>query len=159
MLLSMDAQLNPPIKRHVGLQDLSRDHHDGLLLCWKIREGFRKKIELKRIWEYVLHVYQKALQPHFQIEENHIFPLLPADHPLLIQAQLDHDELRRLFNTKNDPQTALPKIEKKLSAHIRFEEREMFQELQKLVPEKQLIEISRRHNGKHKDNWNDSFWL
>ena len=32
-----------PQKRHKALQPLSREHHHGLLLSWKIRSGFNKK--------------------------------------------------------------------------------------------------------------------
>jgi len=35
-----------PIKRDKVLQPLSHDHHQGLLLCWKIRTGIKKGIEL-----------------------------------------------------------------------------------------------------------------
>ncbi|WP_241739476.1 hypothetical protein [Aestuariibaculum marinum] len=31
-----------PLKRHKALQPLSREHHYGLLLTWKIRTGFKK---------------------------------------------------------------------------------------------------------------------
>ena len=34
-----------PLKRHAGLVELSRDHHHGLLLSWKIRQGLKKEIE------------------------------------------------------------------------------------------------------------------
>ena len=30
-----------PIKRHDALKHFSRDHHFGLLLVWKIREGVK----------------------------------------------------------------------------------------------------------------------
>ena len=33
-----------PQKRHKALQPLSREHHHGLLLSWKIRTGFSKDI-------------------------------------------------------------------------------------------------------------------
>ena len=33
-----------PIKRSEYLKPLSRDHHQGLLLCWKIRTGLKKGI-------------------------------------------------------------------------------------------------------------------
>ena len=32
-------------KRHKALQNLSREHHHGLLLSWKIRTGLNKNIE------------------------------------------------------------------------------------------------------------------
>ena len=43
---------NKPLKRHKALQPLSRDHHHGLLLSWKIRSGFKKNIDVERIKVY-----------------------------------------------------------------------------------------------------------
>ena len=40
-----EAPKNKPIKRHKAIQPLSREHHQGLLLCWKIGKGFEKGIE------------------------------------------------------------------------------------------------------------------
>ncbi len=42
-----------PQKRHIALQPLSREHHQGLLLSWKIRKGLSRKIEFDRIQNYV----------------------------------------------------------------------------------------------------------
>lgn len=42
-----------PIKRHTALKPLSREHHHGLLLSWKIREGLKRNIEIPRIKKYI----------------------------------------------------------------------------------------------------------
>ena len=65
----------PPIKRHSALQGVSREHHHGLLLCWKIRTGVSKNIPLERIKMYADWFYATYLVPHFELEETHIFPL------------------------------------------------------------------------------------
>ncbi len=41
--------MSKPIKRSVALKPLSREHHHGLLLSWKIREGFNRNVEIERI--------------------------------------------------------------------------------------------------------------
>lgn len=41
--------MSQPIKRHPSLQPLSREHHYGLLLSWKIREGFKREVPPERI--------------------------------------------------------------------------------------------------------------
>jgi len=41
--------MSNPIKRNEALKPLSRDHHHGLLLCWKIRQGIKLNIEPERI--------------------------------------------------------------------------------------------------------------
>lgn len=45
--------MSKSIKRTKALQPLSRDHHHGLLLCWKIRQGIKLNVEperIKNIW-------------------------------------------------------------------------------------------------------------
>src|SRR5690606_3210653 len=60
-----------PIKRHKALQGVSREHHHGLLLCWKIRTGLAKNISPDRIKTYVDWFFDVYLRPHFELEENH----------------------------------------------------------------------------------------
>jgi len=42
--------MNQPIKRHVALQPVSREHHYGLLLSWKIRDSLLLPTEWKEIF-------------------------------------------------------------------------------------------------------------
>jgi hypothetical protein len=67
--------MTPPIKRHISLQPLSRDHHDGLLLKWKINQGISKGVDISRIQKYVDWFFKEHLIPHFRIEEDHLFAL------------------------------------------------------------------------------------
>ena len=55
-----------PIKRRKELVPLSRDHHNGLLLCWKIRTGIRTEIDYTRISQYVLYFFEHDLKEHFR---------------------------------------------------------------------------------------------
>jgi len=71
-----------PIKRSRSLAPLSRDHHDGLLLCWKIREGIRKAIEADRIRRYVAYCLEQQLALHFIEEEEVVFAVLAEDDPM-----------------------------------------------------------------------------
>ena len=58
---------NRPLKRAIELQPLSHDHHHGLQLCWKIRTGFSRKIELERIKKYADWFFVTHLEPHFTL--------------------------------------------------------------------------------------------
>lgn len=111
-----------PQKRHKALQPLSREHHHGLLLSWKIRTGFKKKIEPNRIRIYADWFYINHLIPHFEMEEEHIFTLLDSDHELIKKALADHRRIKRLFSEENEDAKTLSKIEEELEQHIRFEE-------------------------------------
>lgn len=148
-----------PLKRHKALQPLSREHHHGLLLSWKIRSGFSKNIEVKRIKTYTDWFFENHLMPHFELEETHIFPILNEDHELIKRALSDHRRLKRLFNDDEDTLKSLNKIEEELEQHIRFEERILFPEIQKAASEDQLALIADIHHEEgFVDKLDDEFW-
>ncbi len=148
-----------PLKRHVALQPLSREHHFGLLLSWKIRKGITKKIPIERIKSYVVWFYKHHLIPHFQIEEKHIFTVLGNEHKLVVKALQDHKEIQDLILTEEYSIDHLHKIEKKIVAHIRFEERILFTELQKIATKTELEKIEHIHKPTpFLDCETDVFW-
>jgi hemerythrin-like domain-containing protein len=147
-----------PIKRHDSLKELSRDHHFGLLLCWKIKQGLKKNVPAERIKKYTDYFFNSHLLPHFSIEESIIFPLLDESHPLIRKALSDHQRLKDLFEEKNTSIETLSDIVTELEEHIRFEERELFNELQKVVSPERLKEVEIAHNEGERDIWEDEFW-
>jgi iron-sulfur cluster repair protein YtfE (RIC family) len=149
-----------PIKRHLSLQPLSRDHHFGLLMCFKIREGFRRNVEPERIKRYADWFWQHHLVPHFITEEKYVFPILGNEHPLVNQALAEHRHLQQLFERKEDVSDTMSQIEEALEAHIRFEERVLFNEIQKIATPDQLAECARYHHGAFEgEPWPDEFWM
>ncbi len=153
---------NKPLKRHPGLVELSRDHHHGLLLSWKIRQGLKKSIEPERIKRYADHFFENHLASHFQEEESFVFGLLGNEHPLITAALEQHENLRRLFSKNTDLPATLPAIADALEAHIRFEERELFQEMQRTVSEEKLNALTGKLQTldakANPDHWQDRFW-
>lgn len=148
-----------PQKRHIALQPLSKEHHHGLLLSWKIRAGFSKNIEPKRIKVYADWFYQTHLIPHFEMEEAHVFTILDEKNELVKRALADHRLLKRLFTKETDDAMALSKIEEALDKHIRFEERVLFPEIQKVATEDQLALIEKIHQEDNFiDKLDDEFW-
>ncbi len=149
-----------PIKRHPSLQPLSRDHHDALMLCWKIRQGLKKSVTPKRIKEYCWWFWESHLNMHFQLEEQYLFPLLPVSHPHISQALKEHAALKELF--VNAPATieVLELIEEMLEAHIRFEERTLFNELQAVATPAQLEQAENAHSkSPFCERSGNAFWL
>ncbi len=150
-----------PLKRHPALQPLSREHHHGLLLGWKIRTGFAHGIAPERIKAYADWFFENHLAPHFEAEEQHVFPLLGSrsEHPMVRRAMREHGRLRRLFARTDDLPRHLHLIEEELTAHIRYEERVLFTELQSVATPEQLSEIERLHHGQpFVEEWEDKFW-
>ncbi|GGG75549.1 hypothetical protein GCM10007415_04020 [Parapedobacter pyrenivorans] len=148
-----------PLKRSEYLKAISRDHHHGLLLCWKIREGFKRGVSADRIKPYIDWFWQSHLASHFDIEEKHVFPVLGSNHELVKKALSEHRRLKRLFMQETDIWRSLNLIEEELDSHIRFEERILFNEVQRIATTLQLSTIAKHHNAAtHCDDWLDEFW-
>jgi iron-sulfur cluster repair protein YtfE (RIC family) len=152
-----------PIKRHIALQPISHDHHQGLLVCFKIRTGLAKSIAPERIKSFTDFYYQTHLSQHFKLEEAYIFPILGQQHELIKQALAEHILLEKLFQRQDDLPNVLSNIERQLQAHIRFEERVLFTEIQNVATEKELAEVAAIHSDNKEMNeqiesWKDNFW-
>ena len=148
-----------PIKRSPHLKTISRDHHDGLLLCWKIREGFKREIAVERMKRYTDWFWETHLVDHFDVEEAYVFPVLGDHHELVKRALSEHRRLKRLFEQDTDIWRSLNLIEEELDSHIRFEERVLFNEVQQVATEAQLEAITIHHTHAARcDDWDDPFW-
>jgi hemerythrin-like domain-containing protein len=148
-----------PIKRHEALKPLSRQHHFGLLFSWKLRKGFSKNIAIERIKAYADWFFEAEIQPHFQLEEKHIFPILEKDNPLIKRALKEHRRINRLFSDAETPEKSLNLLEEELQAHIRFEERTLFNEIQKVATPEELEIIEDIHQEpEEKEEYADQFW-
>jgi iron-sulfur cluster repair protein YtfE (RIC family) len=154
----------PPIKRHGSLKPVSRDHHLGLLLCWKIRQGIQLNVDPQRMLAYCRAFYQQKLLPHFALEEEAIFPILGNDHELVVRALAEHRRITRLFTGSDDLLTRLSQIEEELEAHIRFEERVLFNEIETVATPVDLDRIERLHGSLQPERaeiaeQEDMFWV
>ena len=147
-----------PIKRHEAISPYSREHHHGLLLCWKIREGLKLKVAVDRIKKYADFLWENQIEPHFQAEEKYMFPVLGDEHEMIQQAKKEHKRLSDLFNDNTNVLESLKSIQTELDDHIRFEERILFNEIQKVATEKGLEVIDQHHETLNSENWEDSFW-
>lgn len=86
-----------PLKRSRELRPFSIDHHQGLLLCWKIRTGLKKEVGIERISVYVNWFYTNYLLPHFELEEQYLFPVLDSSSNLIKRALEEHRIIRMLI--------------------------------------------------------------
>ncbi|AIM39062.1 hypothetical protein KO02_22020 [Sphingobacterium sp. ML3W] len=155
----METNSIRPLGRHPSLQPLSREHHFSLLLCWKIRKGLEQAIEVKRLQDYIIYLWENQIAEHFDIEERLILPILGEEHVGVIRARKEHRLLRRLFLTPVYTYKTINRIEETLEKHIRFEERELFP----LVQETASLEDWQKLESVHNDDvveiiWKDEFW-
>lgn len=150
---------NPPLKRSEALQSFSREHHHGLLLCWKINAGIKKGIEAERILNYARWFYDNHLVSHFKAEEKDLFPLLGNNDPLIRQALSEHRILIKLFTAEGDATDSINMIPLVLENHIRFEERILFPKIQRKATAGQFEALLKKHAGApFFDNLSDVFW-
>jgi iron-sulfur cluster repair protein YtfE (RIC family) len=152
-------ETDKPIKRSEFLKPLSREHHHGLLFCWKIRAGIKKNVEVSRIKKYSDWFYQNYLVSHFEVEEKYVFPILGNDNELIKKAVSEHRKMEQLFESATEFQKKMGLIEEELKNHIRFEERILFDEIQKIATAEQLQSMEVNHSDeKYVDNLTDPFW-
>lgn len=151
--------MSKPIKRHPSLQPVSREHHHGLLLSWKIREGLKRNIAVERIKTYTDWFWENHLHAHFIFEEKYMFPILGKENKLIIKALQEHRRLKQLFISKDKIGQNLSFIEKELVGHIRFEEKVLFKEIQMLATNEELKLIEDAHDLNIVCEWTDEFWV
>jgi hypothetical protein len=82
-----------PIKRHQAILKFSQEHHFGLLLVWKIREGLKKNIETERIALYTNFIFEKNLEQHFKEEESLLFTRIDDKEPLKQRVIEEHQKI------------------------------------------------------------------
>ena len=133
------------MKRHSSLIPLSHDHHDTLVVAQGLIRGrptaprsdwpTDRRAQANRLAAF----YEGTLQPHFAAEEAEVFPLaerLLPDHADLVKAlRKDHDDLRAeilALPARSDADLAvrLPALGARLEAHVRSEERVLFEAVQ-----------------------------
>jgi len=153
-----------PIKRSEQLAPLSREHHDGLLFAWKIRQGIENRTSLEMMRKYTMWFWKHHIKPHFFQEEKILIPYMPAGHPLAARMLEEHDHIRELILGLDDEadKRTLEILCNLLNSHIRFEERELFAWLEEsLTPEQRdtIFEQLEKHPVHFEEEWKDEFWV
>jgi hemerythrin-like domain-containing protein len=152
-----------PIKRSNEIAPLSREHHEGLLLGWKIKKGIANGTSVKTISSYVKWFWENHLLNHFKKEETVLIEFVPADNMHVMQMFEEHktitnkiSEIEKLPNEK-----LLLELSTMLEAHIRFEERILFNEIEQILNEEQLKKLGEDLSKEEKSKavWDDEFWL
>jgi len=130
-----------------------------LLLCWKIKTAIKKNVDAAGIKKYADWFYRFYLLRHFQMEEKFVFTILGNENELVKKAISEHRRISQLFDDTTEIPKNLILIKDELESHIRFEERILFNEIQKNATAEQLQFIQINHPGeKFADNVSDMFW-
>jgi iron-sulfur cluster repair protein YtfE (RIC family) len=136
-------------RRHASLIPLSHDHHRGLVVALRLREGYGR-LEPSRAGEGVESLvkeaqtfYRESLLPHFGAEEEILFPalqtVLEPGETVIEELLADHRNIRSLI--EDIPRQAGEQLRQHLRAlgealerHIRKEEGELFPIFERRVP-------------------------
>jgi len=149
-----------PVKGILSIYDVCSEHHNTLFFCWNIRTGIDRKIENDRILAYINWYGEQILFPKLEIEEKLIFTILNEEHYLVKRAIKEHRRIRRLFKIGSQPMKNMICIEEELDLHIRFEERNILTEVEKLATKKQLKIINDAFDDlPTNSDWEDQFWI
>ena len=125
--------------RDPSLIQLSRQHHNALALCVRLERALQAAALDLGAWQLEVHQhYANEVQFHFAAEEKVLFPELAA---LVEELSAEHERLRNYFlnaeqGTMNHGE--LETFAKFLSAHIRKEERQLFEAMPQRMRQEEL---------------------
>ena len=143
------------MKRHPALVPLSEDHHHELVQARKlVRAADATAVERLGVGAAYVDAFFTDTVRHFRDEEEAVFPLYAAyagdDDPLLARTLREHMELHGLARALRAevaagdvPPETLRALGTLLSDHVRMEERELFEAMQRLVPAEELDALTR----------------
>ncbi len=123
------------MKRHTALLKLSREHYSALKLA---RDGKLAALSgnasaVAALAARVGKEFASELEPHFREEEAGLLPFLTrvGEASLVARTLAEHGELRAFGAALQQPDaTTLHRFSELLAAHIRFEERTLFEAAQ-----------------------------
>jgi hemerythrin-like domain-containing protein len=156
------AMKNKPLKRNENLLKLSRDHHAGLLFCWKIRQGVKYHIETNRMIDYVKYFWDHHFATHFKEEEEFLFA--PFNDKEVQKALDDHQKIKTFVEKvgvsgMEHEDDILLELADTIDDHIRYEERVLFPHLEERLSDQQLELIGEQIVDEPlTDNYEDEFW-
>lgn len=143
------------MKRHSALINLSRDHHNGLITAQLLKinaplyKGLPETTEDKI--RFIKDFFNKELSNHFLEEEEILFPFIEKESDELAELTKkltqDHSELKQLIISLDETiekEKQLDQIGKLLEAHIRYEERKLFEKIQNILSNDKLNELEKR---------------
>lgn len=134
--------------RDKNLVPLSRQHQHALALCVRVnRAPLSTPHELDAWQAEIQQHFEQEIQHHFAAEEAALLPAarrLPDLRSLVDELVSDHAQLRKYFTRATNrtlDRDALRQFAELLSRHIRKEERQLFEGIQKQMTPEELRKI------------------
>jgi len=136
------------VLRDKNLIPLSHQHQHALALCVRIDRAVQAGDLDMLAWQAeIQQIFVGEIQNHFDAEERELFPValrFPELGQLVDELLTEHALLRDYFALATERTMHPAKLHdfsKKLTAHIRKEERELFEALQRLLVPEELASM------------------
>lgn len=134
--------------RDKSLIPLSRQHQHALALCVRIDRAAPATPEELKAWQSEIQQhFEQEIRYHFAAEEAHIFPaarvhaeLLPVVEELLAEHARLREDFAKATAAGLDAE-GLQRFVETLATHIRREERQLFEGMQKAMSPEELQKI------------------
>ena len=144
--------------RDSNLIPLSRQHQHALSLCVRIARATPIADADLAPWQgEIAQHFQTEIRVHFAAEEHVLFPAaqkFPELVPLVEELLLDHFMLRESFAKAEAHQMSaadLSGFSQRMSAHVRKEERQLFERMQELMNAEELARLGQNLDQALKD--------
>ena len=127
--------------RDPALVPLSHQHQHALALCVRISRA--KQADLPGFAPEVFRLFDQEIRFHFDAEEHVLFPVaerFPELRQLVDDLRHDHVGLRAAATSELTP-LAMREFARRLATHVRREESELFEAVQKLVSAGELARL------------------
>jgi hemerythrin-like domain-containing protein len=140
------------VLRDRSLIPLSQQHHNGLSLCVLTERSLREDssgANVAKLARKAIDRYELELANHFEMEETILFPTA-ANHPLVPGLISEHRQLEALVGRLREEPTIALLLEftALLRTHIRREENELFEDIQRMLPRELLDSLGREIDAK-----------
>ena len=128
---------------------LSHEHHDALLLAWRLCTGDLSKREPELRARHVSAFFEYRLVNHLKLEEDVVFPafrtVLGVEASLIDVLLSDHHELRaKAAAIKAGAHDEVDSFCSLLERHIRTEERQLFVLAENRMKPAEMAELGRQ---------------
>jgi hemerythrin-like domain-containing protein len=139
---------NSVVLRDQSLVPLSRQHQHALALCVRLDRAMPVGAADLEAWQAeIQQSFEQEISIHFAAEEKKLFPVAARFaelQPLVEELLAEHATLRELFAraaARALDTAGLKTFGETLSAHIRKEERQLFEEMQRLMSAQELAAL------------------
>jgi hemerythrin-like domain-containing protein len=133
--------------RDRNLVPLSHQHQHALALCVQIERGLQSEHSDPQHWQQeIARLFESEIRYHFGAEEKVLFPFAqsaPSLRDLVDELRIEHVSLRQYAAGAAAGRLTVPELQlfsASLAAHVRKEERQLFEGMQEFFSAEELTQ-------------------